>query len=225
MSCLFRGLRVVLLVACQFVLSGSRDVKVVTHTTDCPSSGVCFTLVNCLQNASFCLSSNSVVTFSPGDHFTGDLSGFLTFKHKRNLTLKVPSSEDFVPVTVSANIYCLKGIGFAFFDIQNLTIIGLSFYDCGAPIPNVQRVKQYECKPTHTIISLKEPKLPFSWWISLTWLSVISTSTTVMGMAYLWLTLWEFHLFQTLYLLTTTIEPYSIISTTLSIVMLCMNQT
>ena len=140
MTCLFQGLiQVVLLVAYQFVLSASRDVKIVTPTTDCSSSGMCFTLVNCLQNASFCFSSNSVVMFSPGDHFTGDLSGFLAIKHKQNLILKVAASEDFVSVTASANIRCLKGIGFAFFDIQNLTIIGLSFYDCGAPIPNVLR--------------------------------------------------------------------------------------
>ena len=139
MTCLFQGLHVVLLVAYQFVLSASRDVKIVTPTTDCPSSEMCFTLVNCLQNASFCFSSNSVVTFSPGDHFTGDLSGFLAIKHKQNLTLKVAASEDLGSVTSSSNIHCLKGIGFALFDIQKLTIIGLSFYDCGAPIPNVLR--------------------------------------------------------------------------------------
>ena len=87
-----------------------------------------------MWNVSACFVSNSVVTFFPGDHFTEDMHGFILIRQGRNLTLKVEHSAS-GQVTALANIYCSNRLGFAFFEMYDLTIIGLGFHNCGAPIP------------------------------------------------------------------------------------------
>ena len=117
------------------VSGNSDDISIFPSMANCPSSGSCFTLASCLQNTNACLTNNSVVTFSSGDHTTEDLQGFVLIKQRQNLTLKVEHSAQSGQVTALANINCSNGMGFAFFEMKNFTIIGLGFHNCGAPIP------------------------------------------------------------------------------------------
>ena len=118
------------------VFGNSGNVGIVQSMVNCPRSPrSCFTLANCLQNTSACLINNSVVTFTPGDHFTEDSPDFITIKRRQNLTLKVEHSAS-GQVTALASIYCLNGMGFAFLEMDNFTIMGLRFFNCGAPIPD-----------------------------------------------------------------------------------------
>ena len=45
----------------------------------------CLTLVQCLRNSSSCFSSNSIVSFSEGTHFTDEVTGFIVVRNKQNL--------------------------------------------------------------------------------------------------------------------------------------------
>ena len=119
---------------CQVVFSSAARVEIVSSNSICSNPGQCFTLVSCLQNLSSCLFSNSVVEFSPEDHFTGDLTGFPLIRNVQNLTLKVKTVDSSVSESTVADIHCLKKIGFAFFNVLDLSIIGLQFHDCGSPI-------------------------------------------------------------------------------------------
>ena len=120
----------------QAVFGNSDNVAIVSSKGNCPASTEsCFTLASCLQNTTACLINNSVVTFSLGDHFTEELRGFITIERRENLTLKVEHSGS-GQVTALANIHCSNGIGFAFLKMENFTIVGLRFLNCGAPIPN-----------------------------------------------------------------------------------------
>lgn len=79
--------------------------------------------------------SNSVVSFSPRNHSTEDLHGFITIERRENLTLKADSGQ--VNMTAMANIVCSNGMGFAFLGMDDFTIIRLRFLNCGAPIPDL----------------------------------------------------------------------------------------
>ena len=119
---------------CQVAFSGAASVEIVLSNSICSSPGQCFTLVSCLQNVNSCLFNNSVVEFSPEHHFTGDLTRFVLIRNIQNLTLKVKAIDGFVSESAVANIHCLKQIGFAFFNLYELSISGLQFHDCGSPI-------------------------------------------------------------------------------------------
>ena len=114
----------------QTTFGNSGDVAIISSEENCPSTKSCFTLASCLQNTDTCLTSNSVVTFSPGDHSTEDLHGFITIEGRENLTLKADSGQ-----VNLANIVCSNGMGFAFLGMDDFTIMGLRFLNCGAPIP------------------------------------------------------------------------------------------
>ena len=126
---------VIVLSVTQAVFGNGSDVAITQPMESCPNLRSCFTLASCLQNTSVCLVDNSVVIFSPGNHFTDDQPGFFLIRKRRNLTLKVEHSIS-GQKTAFANIHCSNGIGFAFFQMYNFTIIGLRFHDCGAPIPD-----------------------------------------------------------------------------------------
>ena len=127
---------IVQLVAVTHVFCDNNDVAILLSSVlaNCPSSESCFTLASCLRNQSACLVNNSVVTFSPGDHFTEDLNDFITIRRRQNLTLKVEHSSS-EQVTALANIYCSNEMVLSFLEMENFAIIGLGFHNCGAPIP------------------------------------------------------------------------------------------
>ena len=56
-------------------------------------------------------------------------------RKKRKSNFKVEHSVS-GKVTALANTYCSNGMGFAFLEMDDFTIIGLQFLNCGAPIPD-----------------------------------------------------------------------------------------
>ena len=69
--------------------------------------------------------------------FTEDLYGYIyiTIRRRQNLTLKVEHSAP-GQVAALANVHCSNRIGFAFFEMDDFTIMGLQFLNCEAPIPD-----------------------------------------------------------------------------------------
>lgn len=122
----------------QTIFGNGGDIIIISPEENCPGPATrsCFTLASCLRNTDTCFTSNSVITFSPGDHSTEDLYGFVTVEGRENLTLKVEySALGQVNITAMANIVCSNGMGFAFLGMDDFTIMGLRFLNCGAPIP------------------------------------------------------------------------------------------
>jgi len=78
--------------------------------------------------------SNTVVRFLPGNH---SLSHSLYISRKSNLHLTT-----FHPVTsthnLSVNIHCPSMANFHFYNVLNITIDGLGFYNCGIPTKNLE---------------------------------------------------------------------------------------
>ena len=118
----------------QLVHASSRSTVTIAPSCYNVSTGNCFTLKNCLLSLSSCFASHSVIEFYPGDHFTERLREFAVIRDKQNLTLKVKSGVDSGSGASLANIYCSKPIGFAFFNISFLNIVGIGFHGCGFPI-------------------------------------------------------------------------------------------
>ena len=135
MNCFHCSYAFIVLATIAQVFGDNGDVAILLSSTNCTSLGSCFTLARCLENTGACLTNNSVVTFSAGDHFTKGLNNFITIRRRQNLTLKVEHST-IGHVTALANIYCLsQRMALSFLEMEEFTIIGLGFHNCGAPIP------------------------------------------------------------------------------------------
>ena len=102
----------------------------------------CLTLVQCLRNSSSCFSSNSIVSFSEGTHFTDEVTGFIVIRNKQNLLLQGAgvNRSDMMhePLT---KINCSNVLTFAFLEINNLSFSGIGFYNCGAAMPDELRTE------------------------------------------------------------------------------------
>lgn len=114
---------VLLLVSFKFLLVYAY-VDIVTNTASCAndSQALCTTLPQCLSSISECITADSMLSFEAGVHRTIGLSGMLIFQDISNVTFLGSNSS----------IQCEFGVGFLFNIMDNFTIRGLEFVDCGA---------------------------------------------------------------------------------------------
>ena len=105
------------------------DYVEIVNTFPCKEETTCVTLSACLSNITSCLTSDTNASFIEEVYTVGDLDRpNSNFHIVRDVTELVLAGNNSI-------IQCVQRTSFAFINVTNLTIQGLTFNECGAMVP------------------------------------------------------------------------------------------
>ena len=136
-------------------------------SSSCPKNQSCNTLDTYIKNSSYYFRSNTTFVFYPGNHLLneenltiiqnceniqfigiGDVTQHLLsevvqpiFNSNYPNTCPYPEDNQITFHQSSSVINCTVPSGFAFINITNLTILNITMYGCGAPVPSTEYTK------------------------------------------------------------------------------------